>query len=97
MNHALNFEDLASMDEMSVLKIIEAAGLTDGEWAAALRGASPSAQQAVFARLPADRADRVRKAMNESGPMPIKQVEEAQAQVVDAFRRLTDDGTILFA
>lgn len=95
MMQALTFEDIATLDEISSQRLLRA--ISDEDVACALKGASPLTQAHIFKHLPLDRADRVRQALHETGPLPVARVEEAQARTVDAFKRLMDTGEIIFA
>ena len=86
------FEDLMKLDDRAiqlVLKEVEAKDL-----ALALRGTSPSVQERIMANMSTRAAEMLREEMEYMPPQRRRAVEEAQAKIVGAVRRLEDAGAI---
>jgi len=94
INKKIDFEDLVSLDESSAARLLQQ--ISDDTLMLALKGASPTANQAVYKHVPVERANLLKQMKEDVGPVQIHTVEDAQTQITEAFRRLLDEGEIKF-
>jgi flagellar motor switch protein FliG len=86
------FEDInkfSNKDIQTVLKNVE-----NSQWAMALKGASQSLRDKVFANMSTRAADMLREEMQYLGAVKLSAVEQKQQEIVDVVRRLEDSGEI---
>ena len=78
----------------------EASGGTGGdskELALALKGASEAVKTRIFKNMSSRAADMLREDMSVSGPVRLRNVEEAQQRIVKLIRRLEEADEIVIS
>ena len=86
------FEDICKLsdkDVQSVLKNVET-----GQWAMALKGASPELKQKILGNMSTRAAATLQEEMEFLGSVRLSEVEQVQQQIVDIVRKLEDAGEI---
>lgn len=89
------FEDIATLDKTAIqrfLREVENADLT-----VALKGATPELADLFYANMSKRMGEMVREELEFMGPVRIKDVEEAQQNIVNVIRRLEDAGEIIIS
>jgi flagellar motor switch protein FliG len=87
-----NFEDMIKMEEKDIREAFHDEDVAT--WALALAGATSPVRTKVLEALPAGSADALKHAANRLGPFRLDDVEAAQAEVAERFRRLHDHGRL---
>jgi flagellar motor switch protein FliG len=86
------FDDLAALDDAGLRAVLAAA---DPDVARlALAAARPELLERVLRLFPARQARAMRHALEHLGPTPLRDLEAAQQELVDAARRLEAEGRI---
>ncbi len=86
------FEDLAKMEAMDLAKIMR--GVPGNTLPTALRGATDNAREAFLNALPARSRDMLTEEMESMGPVRRRDVNAAQALMLDYARQLADDDQV---
>ncbi|NQV27274.1 MAG: flagellar motor switch protein FliG [Rhodopirellula sp.] len=86
------FDDIAKLDDKSVQALLKE--VDNGQWAMALKGASPEIRGKILGNLSKRAAQNLEEEMGYLGPARVSDVEAVQQQIVDTVRRLEDAGTI---
>ncbi|MBE3577394.1 MAG: flagellar motor switch protein FliG [Limnochordales bacterium] len=87
------FDDLVNLDDRSIQRVIREVDLKD--LALALKGASETVKAAIFRNMSQRAAAMVKEEIEYMGPVRLRDVENAQAQVVAVVRRLEEAGEII--
>ncbi len=82
----LTFEDLLRLDDRGMQVLLKEIGRDD--LMLALKTASPAMREKIFGNLPQRTAEILQEDMGVMGPVRLKDVEQAQARIVAAARRL---------
>jgi flagellar motor switch protein FliG len=90
--HTPAFDDLAQLSDEDLRAVLEAAGPDVA--LLGLAGADPHLLERVLSHLPAREARTLRHALAHLGPTRLSDLEAAQQGLVDAARRLADEGRI---
>jgi flagellar motor switch protein FliG len=93
--HMFMFEDIVSLDDRAVqllLRQVEAK-----ELATALKGVRPDVRDKIVNNMSERAAVALQEEIEVLGPTRLKQVEEAQAQVVRQIRSLEESGQIIIS
>jgi flagellar motor switch protein FliG len=86
------FEDVIQLDDRSIQLVLREVETND--LATALKGVSEAVREKITKNLSERAAENLVEEIDLLGPVRLKQVEEAQAKVVQAIRRLEEAGTI---
>lgn len=86
------FEDLLRLDDKDVQRILK--DVDSRDLALALKIASEELKEKLFKGLSQRAAEMLRDELEFLGPVPLKNVEEAQRKIVDSVRRLDETGEI---
>jgi flagellar motor switch protein FliG len=89
------FEDIAKFSDKDIQTILKNVETT--QWAMALKGSSAELREKIFKNMSTRAADMLREEMGFLGAVKLSAVEEKQQQIVDAVRRLEDNGEIELA
>lgn len=89
------FDDLVEFNEMDLGKIMREVSATT--LPLALRGAKKEIREHFLSALPARSRGMLQDEMSSMGPIKLRDVKEAQGQLVEGALRLMDDGTIKLA
>ncbi|GIX22656.1 MAG: flagellar motor switch protein FliG [Gammaproteobacteria bacterium] len=84
-----NLLELSDRDMQTLLREVN----TD-QLVVALKGASPEMQNKVFRNMSSRAAEMLRDDLEARGPVKLKEVEEAQKAILEAARKLAEDGKI---
>ena len=89
------FEDVLLLDDRSMQRVLKEVDTKD--LSIALKGASEELQEKFFRNMSARAAEMIREEMEYTGPIRLKDVEEVQQRIVDAIRRLEEEGEIIIS
>lgn len=87
------FEDIVQLDDRSIQKVLKE--VDNKDLALALKHVSPDVKERVLANMSERAAETIKEEIEYMGPVRLKEVEVAQQQVVDAIRRLEEQGQIV--
>ncbi len=87
------FEDIVSLDNRSIQRIIRE--IDNAQWAVALKGASEEVKEVVFANMSKRLVEMIKEDIEFMGPVRIRDIEEAQQNIVNIIRKLEEDGEII--
>lgn len=87
------FEDIVSLDNRSIQRIIRE--IDNAQWAVALKGASEEVREVVFANMSKRLVEMIKEDIEFMGPVRIRDIEEAQQNIVNIIRNLEEDGEII--
>jgi flagellar motor switch protein FliG len=88
----LTFEDLIRLDNRGLQLLLKEVARED--LMLALKTASPAMQEKVFANISARAAEILQEDMSTMGPVRLKDVEKAQANIITVARRLAEEQKI---
>jgi flagellar motor switch protein FliG len=86
------FEDLATLDVMSLQKVMREVDMRD--LAVALKGASPKLTNVLLGCISKRAAETVKEEISFLGSVKKKNIEAAQLRVIDSVRRLESEGEL---
>lgn len=89
------FENLTQLDDRSVQRVLREVDQRD--LALALRGTTDAVRAHIYRNLSQRAADTVREEIENSPPVRLRTIEEAQQRVVEVVRRLEDADEIVVA
>jgi flagellar motor switch protein FliG len=87
------FEDIVTLDNRSIQRIIRE--IDNSQWALALKGASEEVKEVIFANMSKRLVEMIKEDIEFMGPVRVRDIEEAQQNVVNVIRRLEEDGEII--
>jgi flagellar motor switch protein FliG len=87
------FENLIQLDDPSLQRVLREVDAKD--LAMALRGVDETLREKLFKNLSTRAADMLREDITVSGPVRMRQVEEAQQRIVGVVRRLEESGDLV--
>lgn len=87
------FEDIVQLDDRSIQKVLKE--VDNKELALALKHVNPDVKARVLANMSERAAETIQEELEYMGPVRLKEVEVAQQQIVDAIRRLEEQGQIV--
>jgi flagellar motor switch protein FliG len=87
------FENLNMLDDPSLQRVLREVDAKD--LAMALRGVEEGLRDKIFKNLSSRAADMLREDISASGPVRVRQVEEAQQRIVSVVRRLEESGDLV--
>jgi flagellar motor switch protein FliG len=93
--HMFMFEDILALDDRSVQLVLRQADAK--ELATALKGVRVEVQDKILSNMSDRAATALREEMDVLGPVRMKQVEEAQVQIVRQVRALEESGQIVIS
>lgn len=89
------FEDIGALDDRSIQRILR--DIDSKDLTIALRGSSEDLKEGVFRNMSSRAADILREEMDMSGPVRLRNVEEAQQRIVNIIRKLEEAEEIVVA
>jgi len=92
-NRMFVFEDIVSLDDRSVQLVLRE--IDAKELAVALKGVGDTVRDKVMANMSERASASLKDEIELLGPVRLKQVEEAQGNIVKAIRRLEEGGQII--
>lgn len=87
------FEDIIILDNRSIQRIIRE--IDNSQWAIALKGASEEVKEIVFTNMSKRLVEMIREDIEFMGPVRIRDIEDAQQNIVNIIRKLEEDGEII--
>jgi flagellar motor switch protein FliG len=89
------FENIATLDDRSIQRILREVEVRD--LALALKATPEDVKEAILRNMSTRASAMLREDMEASGPVRLRQVEEAQARIVEVVRRLDEAEEIVIA
>jgi flagellar motor switch protein FliG len=89
------FENLASSDDRSLQTLLRS--VDQDVLIIAMKGAETALQDKLLGCMSTRAAANIRDEMEALGPVRLTEVQEAQKQIINVARKLSDDGTIVLA
>ncbi|MDO4719309.1 MAG: flagellar motor switch protein FliG [Peptostreptococcaceae bacterium] len=89
------FEDIIGLDSTAVQRFIRE--IENNELTVALKGAPPDVAELIFSNMSKRMAEMIREEMDFMGPVRLRDVQEAQQNIVNVIRRLEEAGEIVIA
>jgi len=89
------FENIGTLDDRSIQRILREVEIRD--LSMALKATPESVKECIMRNMSSRAAAMMKEDMAASGPVRLRQVEEAQARVVEVIRRLDDAEEIVIA
>ncbi|NLJ99587.1 MAG: flagellar motor switch protein FliG [Tissierellia bacterium] len=87
------FEDIVSLDSRSVQRVVRE--IDNSLWATALKSASEEVKEVIFANMSKRLVEMIKEDIEFMGPVRIRDIEEAQQNIVNVIRRLEEEGEII--
>lgn len=87
------FEDIITLDNRSIQRIIRE--IDNSQWAIALKGASEEVKEAIFSNMSKRLVEMIKEDIEFMGPVRIRDIEEAQQNIVNVIRKLEEEGEII--
>jgi flagellar motor switch protein FliG len=89
------FEDVISLEDRAIQRVLRE--VDSKKLALALKTANDDLKEKIFANMSQRAGEMLREDMEFLGPVRLKDVEQAQQEIVNAVRRLEEDGEIIIA
>lgn len=89
------FEDILTLDSRSIQRFLRE--IDNNQLAVALKGTGEDVQKVIFANMSKRMAEMIREDMEYLGPVRLRDVEEAQQNIVNIIRKLEDAGEIVIS
>ncbi len=87
------FEDIVTLDSRSIQRFIRE--IDNNQWAIALKGSSEEVKEVIFSNMSKRLVEMIKEDMEFMGPVRLKDIEDAQQNVVNVIRRLEEEGEII--
>ena len=87
------FEDIVSLDSRSVQRVVRE--IDNSLWAIALKSASEEVKEVIFSNMSKRLVEMIQEDIEFMGPVRIRDIEEAQQNIVNVIRRLEEEGEII--
>ncbi|MBW4828679.1 MAG: flagellar motor switch protein FliG [Clostridiaceae bacterium] len=87
------FEDIVGLDNRSIQRIIRE--VDNSQWAVALKGASDDVKEAIFTNMSKRLVEMIKEDIEFMGPIRLRDIEEAQQNIVNIIRKLEEEGEII--
>lgn len=87
------FEDIVGLDPKSIQRFIRE--IDNSQWAIALKSASEDVKDVIFGNMSKRLVEMIKEDMEFMGPVRLKDIEEAQQNVVNTIRKLEEAGEIV--
>lgn len=89
------FEDIAALSSQTIQRILRE--INNSDLAIALKLATEEVSKAIFSNISKRLQDMLKDDMEVMGPVRVRDVEEAQQRIVNAIRKLEDEGEIIIS
>jgi len=89
------FEDVINLEDRATQRVLRE--VDSKQLALALKTANEDLKEKIFANMSQRAGEMLREDMEFLGPVRLKDVEQAQQEIVNAVRRLEEDGEIIIA
>ena len=87
------FEDIVSLDNRSIQRVIRE--IDNAQWAIALKAASEEVKEVIYTNMSKRLVEMIKEDIEFMGPVRIRDIEEAQQNIVNVIRKLEEDGEII--
>ncbi len=87
------FEDIITLDNRSIQRIIRE--IDNSQWAIALKSASEEVKELIFSNMSKRLVEMIKEDIEFMGPVRIRDIEDAQQNIVNVIRKLEEDGEII--
>lgn len=87
------FEDIVGLDPRSIQRFIRE--IDNSQWAIALKSASEDVKEVIFTNMSKRLVEMIKEDMEFMGPVRLKDIEEAQQNIVNTIRKLEESGEII--
>lgn len=87
------FEDIVTLDNRSIQRVIRE--IDNSQWAVALKGASEDVKEIVFSNMSKRLVEMIKEDIEFMGPVRLRDIEDAQQNIVNVIRKLEEDGEII--
>lgn len=87
------FEDIVTLDSKSIQRFVRE--IDNSKWAVALKGASEEVKDVIFNNMSKRLVEMIKEDMEFMGPVRLKDIEEAQQNIVNIIRKLEEEGEIV--
>ena len=87
------FEDITTLDNRRIQRIIRE--IDNSQWAIALKSASEDVKNIIFSNMSKRLVEMIKEDIEFMGPVRLKDIEEAQQNIVNVIRRLEEEGEII--
>lgn len=87
------FEDIITLDNRSIQRVIRE--IDNNQWAIALKGASEEVKETVYNNMSKRLVEMIEEDIEFMGPVRLRDIEEAQQNIVNVIRRLEEAGEII--
>lgn len=87
------FEDIITLDNRSIQRMIRE--IDNSQWAIALKGASEEVKEIIFSNMSKRLVEMLKEDIEFMGPVRIRDIEDAQQNIVNVIRKLEEDGEII--
>ena len=89
------FEDIVLLDNRSIQRVIRE--IDNSQWAIALKGASDEVKEVIFGNMSKRLVEIIKEDIEFMGPVRVRDIEEAQQNIVNVIRKLEEDGEIIIS
>lgn len=89
------FEDIISLDNRSIQRFLRE--IDNTQLATALKGATEEVQKVIYSNMSKRLSEMIKEDIEYMGPVRLKDVEEAQQNIVNTIRRLEDAGELIIS
>lgn len=87
------FEDIVGLDNQAIQRIIRE--VDNSKWAIAFKSASDSVKESIYSNMSSRLVEMIKEDIEFMGPVRIRDIEEAQQEIVNIIRRLEDEQEII--
>ena len=87
------FEDIITLDNRSIQRMIRE--IDNSQWAIALKSASEEVKDLIFSNMSKRLVEMIKEDIDFMGPVRIRDIEDAQQNIVNIIRKLEEDGEII--
>ncbi|WHH58931.1 flagellar motor switch protein FliG [Petroclostridium sp. X23] len=89
------FDDIVTLDSRSIQRFLRE--VDNNQLAMALKGSNEEVQNIIFSNMSKRLVEMIREDMEFMGPVRLRDVEEAQQNIVNVIRKLEDAGEIVIS
>ncbi|NLM06410.1 MAG: flagellar motor switch protein FliG [Tissierellia bacterium] len=87
------FEDIVGLDSRSIQRIVRE--VDNSQWAISLKSASEDVKNTIFSNMSSRLVEMIKEDIEFMGPVRIKDIEDAQQNIVNVIRKLEEEGEIV--
>lgn len=87
------FEDIISLDSKSIQRVVRE--VENSQWSIALKGSSQDVKEVIFSNMSKRLVEMIKEDIDFMGPVRLRDIEEAQQNIVNVIRKLEEEGEII--